>query len=96
MKYTPITSEEDALDRVEGLGFERFCLATYSEEWQRDQGEPGLSWYDCAEYAVEDFLNGCSDFLCVELRGIDPSGLEYPILIGGLADDLSEEGEFIE
>ena len=41
MRYTPIGNERrEALDRINGLGFDQYIIASYEEDWQREEGEP--------------------------------------------------------
>ena len=96
MKYTPIQGPDEAVEKIAGLGFNHFVLYTYEDHWQREDGEPGIETVDDVESAAGKFLEACRTALCVELRGIGLDGCEYPISIGGLTSDLSEEGEYIE
>ena len=96
MRYKPIESRNDALDRIAGLGYDEFSIASYEENWQREQGEPDIEITRNAEHAVDRFLTLCGRAVCVELRGIQPGGSETALCIGGTAPDLSEKGEYIE
>lgn len=96
MRYTPIGNEREALDRINGLGFNQYVVASYEEDWQREEGEPEIERTVDIAHAVETFFELCGVILCVELRGVDFDGSEYPVCIGGTAPDLSEEGEYIE
>lgn len=96
MRYKPIESRSDALDRIAGLGYDEFSIVSYEENWQREQGEPDIEITRDAEYAVDRFLTLCGRAVCVELHGIQPGGSETALCIGGTAPDLSEEGEYIE
>ena len=96
MRYKPIESRNDALDRIAGLGYGEFSIVSYEENWQREQGEPDIEITRNAEHAVDRFLTLCGRAVCVELRGIQPGGSETALCIGGTAPDLSEEGEYIE
>ena len=96
MRYKPIESRSDALDRIAGLGYDEFSIVSYEENWQREQGEPDIEITRDAEYAVDRFRTLCGRAVCVELRGIQPGGSETALCIGGTAPDLSEEGEYIE
>ena len=93
MRYKPIESRSDALDRIAGLGYDEFSIVSYEENWQREQGEPDIEITRDAEYAVDRFLTLCGRAVCVELRGIQPGGSETALCIGGTAPDLREEGE---
>ena len=96
MRYKPIESRNDALDRIAGLGYGEFSIVSYEENWQREQGEPDIEITRDVEYAVDRFLTLCGQTVCVELRGNQPGGSETALCIGGTAPDLSEEGEYIE
>ena len=96
MKYVPMCGEQEAKTRIGDLAFKEYAIVSYEEAWQREQGEPEIEITANLEYAVERFLELCGLILCAELRGVDLDGSEYPVCIGGLADDLSEEGEYIE
>ena len=96
MRYKPIESRNDALDRIAGLGYGEFSIVSYEENWQREQGEPDIEITRDVEYAVDRFFTLCGRAVCVELRGIQPGGSETALCIGGTAPDLSEEGEYIE
>lgn len=96
MRYKPIESRNDALDRIAGLGYDEFSIVSYEENWQREQGEPDIEITRNAEHAVDRFLTLCGRAVCVELRGIQPGGSETALCIGGTAPDLSEKGEYIE
>lgn len=94
MRYAPIGNEREALDRINGLGFDQYIIASYEEDWQR--GEPEIERTTDIAHAVETFFDLWGVILCVELRGVDLDGSEYPVCIGGTAPDLSEEGEYIK
>ena len=96
MRYQLIESRDEALDRIADLGYCRFSIVSYEENWQREQGEPGIEITRDAECAVDRFLTLCGQAVCVELRGNQPGGSETPLCIGGTAPDLSQEGEYIE
>ena len=80
MRYAPIGNEREALDRINGLGFDQYIIERTTD----------------IAHAVETFFDLCGVILCVELRGVDLDGSEYPVCIGGTAPDLSEEGEYIK
>ena len=70
MRYKPIESRNDALDRIAGLGYGEFSIVSYEENWQREQGEPDIEITRDVEYAVDRFFTLCGRAVCVELRGI--------------------------
>ena len=35
MRYAPIGNQREALDRINGLGFDQYIIASYEEDWQR-------------------------------------------------------------
>lgn len=74
----------------------KYIIASYEEDWQREEGEPEIERTTDIAHAVETFFDLCGVILCVELRGVDLDGSEYPVCIGGTAPDLSEEGEYIK
>ena len=85
MRYAPIGNEREALDRINGLGFDQYIIASYEEAWQREEGEPEIERTTDIAHAVETFFDLCGVILCVELRGVDLDGSEYPVCIGGTA-----------
>lgn len=42
MRYAPIGNEREALDRINGLGFDQYIIASYEEDWQREEGNRRL------------------------------------------------------
>ena len=42
MRYKPIESRSDALDRIAGLGYDEFSIVSYERKLQREQGEPDI------------------------------------------------------
>ncbi len=96
MRYKPIESRSDALDRIAGLGYDEFSIVSYEENWQREQGEPDIEITRDAEYAVDRFLTLCGRAVCVELRGIQPGGSETAPLHWGDRPGSERGREYIE
>lgn len=96
MRYAPIGNEREALDRSMALVLTSTSLPHTKKPGKGEEGEPEIERTTDIAHAVETFFDLCGVILCVELRGVDLDGSEYPVCIGGTAPDLSEEGEYIK
>ena len=71
MRYKPIESRSDALDRIAGLGYGEFSIVSYEENWQREQGEPDIEITRDAEYAVDFAVQSARYALIAAMTAID-------------------------
>lgn len=96
--YQEITDEHKTHARK---SYRTFELAVYIDDWARKEGVPSLLPCDNFDNAFGYFEFCCTEYPCVEMRGIanDGDGANTrkvtALFIGGLDDDVSDEGEAI-
>ena len=66
MRYAPIGNEREALDRINGLGFDQYIIASYEEAWQREEGEPEIERTTDIAHAVETCAWSCGASISTE------------------------------
>ena len=96
--YQKITETHKAHARESYHAFE---VAVYTDDWAREEGVPSIYTYSNFDDAFGHFERGCTQYPCVEMRGIANEGDRAStrkvtaLFIGGIDDDVSDEGEAI-